>query len=196
VEFPIQIKFVTFQDYQTRQLITEEGNLTGPIRTHRYVHAHTSNTRQPESQLKSSSCSSAIPNHNSRDAIPSHNPRNTTCLTPIPSHNSREMFRATTQGTPASRPLRYPRSLVDHANHTSKTWFCCNNIAWCYSRGAKHFPLLDRLEGVMSSNLCPHKCLNFGDLISFLRLRIDFSYIIYYWIFLSLIMQLKFNLGP
>ena len=84
-------------------------------------HTHTDNTRQPESQLKSSSCSSVISSHNSRDAIPSHNSRNAMCLTPIPSHNSRDMFRATTQGTPASRPLRYHWSIVDHAHpqHTS-----------------------------------------------------------------------------
>jgi len=25
---------------------------------------------------------------------------------------------SSTQGTPASRPLRYPRSLVDHAHHS------------------------------------------------------------------------------
>jgi len=80
---------------------------------------HTGNTRQPEPQLKSSSCSSAILSHNSRGVISNHNSRNTTCLTPIPSHNSRDMFWATTQGTLASRPLRYPRSLVDHA-HPSK----------------------------------------------------------------------------
>ena len=62
-------------------------------------HTHTDNTRQPKSQLKSSSCSSVIPSHNSRYAISRHNSRNATCLILIPSHNSRDMFRATTQGT-------------------------------------------------------------------------------------------------
>ncbi|QCE15012.1 hypothetical protein DEO72_LG11g2020 [Vigna unguiculata] len=95
-----------------------EGNLSGPIRTGHNQHTHTGNTRQPEPQLKGSSCSSAIRSHNSRDAISSHNSRNTTCLTPFLSHNSRDTFRATTQGTPTSRPLRYPRSLVDHAHHS------------------------------------------------------------------------------
>jgi len=109
----------TSQDYQTRQLITEEGNLTGPIRTRHCMHTHTDNTRQLKPQLKSSSCSSAIPSHNSRDAILSHNPRNATCLTPILSLNSRDTFWATTQGTPASQPLRYHKSLVDQA-HQSK----------------------------------------------------------------------------
>jgi len=104
------------QDYQTRQLITEEGNLSGLICTGHNQHTHTDNTRQPEPQLKSSSCSSAISSHNSRDIIPSHNSENATCLTPILSHNSRDTFRATTQGTPASPPLRYLRSLVDHAS--------------------------------------------------------------------------------
>jgi len=70
-------------------------------RTHHNTHTHTDNTRQPEPQLKSFSCSSgipshnsrdAIPNHNSRDAIPNHNSRNVTCLTSIPSHNSRDTF--------------------------------------------------------------------------------------------------------
>ncbi|QCE14574.1 hypothetical protein DEO72_LG11g1577 [Vigna unguiculata] len=101
------MSFVTSQDYQTRQLITEEGNPSGPIRIGHNQHTHTDNTRQPEPQLKSSSCSSAIPSHNSRDVILSHNPENATCLTPIPSHNSRDTFRATTQGTPASRHLRH-----------------------------------------------------------------------------------------
>jgi len=78
VEFPIRITFVTSQDYQTRQLKTEEGNLIGPIRTRHNAHTHTGNTRQPEPQLKSSSCSSAIPSHNSRHAILSHNSRKPT----------------------------------------------------------------------------------------------------------------------
>ncbi|QCE15112.1 hypothetical protein DEO72_LG11g2120 [Vigna unguiculata] len=95
---------------------TEEGNLSGPIRTGHNQHTHTDNTRQPEPQLKSSSCSSVIPSHNSRDVILSHNSENATCLTPILSHNSRDTFRATTQGTPASPPLRYFRSLIDHAS--------------------------------------------------------------------------------
>ncbi|QCE03630.1 hypothetical protein DEO72_LG8g1655 [Vigna unguiculata] len=81
---------VSSQDYQTRQPTTEEGNLSGPIRTGHNQHTHTGNTLPPEPQLKGSSRSSAIPSHNSRDAILSHNSRNTTCLTPIPSHNSRD----------------------------------------------------------------------------------------------------------
>jgi len=36
------------QDYQTRQHFTEEGNLSGPIRTSHNQHTHTGNTRQPE----------------------------------------------------------------------------------------------------------------------------------------------------
>ncbi|QCD95777.1 hypothetical protein DEO72_LG6g473 [Vigna unguiculata] len=36
------------QDYQTRQPTTEEGNLSGPIRTGHNQHTHTGNTRQPE----------------------------------------------------------------------------------------------------------------------------------------------------
>ncbi|QCD96305.1 hypothetical protein DEO72_LG6g1007 [Vigna unguiculata] len=36
------------QDYQTRQRFTEEGNLSGPIRTGHNQHTHTGNTHQPE----------------------------------------------------------------------------------------------------------------------------------------------------
>ncbi|QCD87161.1 hypothetical protein DEO72_LG3g1695 [Vigna unguiculata] len=80
------------------------------IWTHRTCHntyTHTGNTRQPEPQLKSFSCSSAILSHISRDVILSHNSRNVTCLTPISSYNSRN---------PASRPSRYHQSFVDHAH--------------------------------------------------------------------------------
>ena len=62
------------QDYQTHQRITEEGNPSGPIHTGHNQHINTGNTRQPESQLKGSSCSSAIPSHNSRAVIPGYNP--------------------------------------------------------------------------------------------------------------------------
>ncbi|QCE11755.1 hypothetical protein DEO72_LG10g2992 [Vigna unguiculata] len=97
------------QDYQTRQSNTEEGNLSGPIRTAHNQHTHTGNTRQPESQLKSSSCSPAIPSHNSRDDILSHNSRNTTCFNPYPepqlkgyvlSHNSRNTNNPTFEASP------------------------------------------------------------------------------------------------
>ncbi|QCE10971.1 hypothetical protein DEO72_LG10g2204 [Vigna unguiculata] len=37
-------------------------------------------------------------------------------LNPYPELNSRDTFRATTQGTPASQPLRCHRSLVEHAH--------------------------------------------------------------------------------
>jgi len=53
--------------------------------------------------------------------------RNATCLTPIPSHNSRDTFRATTQGTPANRPLKYHQRLVDHTH--SKP---ANHLTLCY----------------------------------------------------------------
>jgi len=83
---------VMSQDYQTRRLTTEEGNLFGPISTSHNSHTHTGNTCQFEPQLKDSSCSSVIPSHNSRDVILSHNSRNATCLTPISSHNLRDTF--------------------------------------------------------------------------------------------------------
>jgi len=121
VEFPIRITFVTSQYYQTRQLNTEEGNLTRPICTCHNAYTHTGNTRQPEPQLKSSSCSFAIPSHNSRDAIPSHNLRNATPLTPIPSHNSRNISKPTFEVSPK---LGRPRT-----SNTSKAPLL-HSIAW------------------------------------------------------------------
>jgi len=136
------------QDYQTRQSHTGEGNLSGPIRTSINSHTHTGNTRQPEPQLKCSSCSSVIPSHNSRDANLSHNSRNATCLTLISSQNSRDTFWPTTQGTPASQPSGYHQSLVDHAYPKQRKHnFCICNIASCCSWAAKWDMLLDRLAG-------------------------------------------------
>jgi len=104
------------------------------------------NTRQLESQLKCSLCSSVILSHNSRDVILSHNSRNAMCLTPIPSHNSMDTFRTTTQGTPASWPSRYHQSLVDNT-HRSKQSFCLYIIAWHCYRAVRRNWLLDRLAG-------------------------------------------------
>ena len=87
------------------------------------MHTHTGNTHQPDSQLKGSSCSSVIPSHNSRDVIQSHNSRNATCLNPILRHNSRDTFRATTQGTPESRPSRRHHNLVGHAHSHKQSTF-------------------------------------------------------------------------
>jgi len=153
VEFPYTSKAVSSQDYQTRQPTTEEGNLSGPIRTGHNQHTHTGHTRQPEPQLKGFSCSSAIPSHNSRDVIPSHNSRNTTCLTPIPSHNSRDTFRATTQGTPATPPLKHHqkprRSRLENQQH--QYWCSKNRLAGDTYRQA--LPLPDHLEAMMSRTL-------------------------------------------
>jgi len=128
------------QDYQTRQLNTKEGNLTGPIRTCHNMHTHTGNTCQPEPQLKSFSCSSAILSHNSRDVILSHNSRNDTCLTLIPSHNSRNMFWATTQGTPVSQTSRHHKNLVDHAHQSKQNPILLQQyrLALLLSRQANH----------------------------------------------------------
>ncbi|QCD83146.1 hypothetical protein DEO72_LG2g3489 [Vigna unguiculata] len=73
-----------FQDYQNRQLITKEGNLSGPICAGHNQHTHTDNTRQPElnsrvprvyplSRAQLEGCHSEP------------HSRNATCLTPIPS---------------------------------------------------------------------------------------------------------------
>jgi len=48
---------------------------------------------------------------------PELNSRNATCLTPIPS-STKGYVPSSTQGTAASRPLRYLRSLTDHAHHS------------------------------------------------------------------------------
>ena len=97
------------QDYQTRQLTTEEGNLSGPIHTGHNQHTHTDNTRQPE--INSRVPHVHPPSRAQLEGCHSEpNSRNATCLTPIPS---------STQGTLASRPLKYPKSLVDHACRTS-----------------------------------------------------------------------------
>jgi len=96
------------QDYQTRQLITKEGNLSRPICVSHNSHTYTDNTRQSKPQLRDFSCSSAIPSHNSRDVILSHNSRNVTCLPSILSHNSRDIVPShNSRNIPASRPLRY-----------------------------------------------------------------------------------------
>jgi len=57
------------------------------------------------------------------------------------------MFRATTQGTPASWPLRCHRSLVDHAHKASKRKSYYSKIAWRCSQGVRRCPLPDCLAG-------------------------------------------------
>ncbi|QCE11041.1 hypothetical protein DEO72_LG10g2274 [Vigna unguiculata] len=54
---------------------------------------------------------------------------------------------SSTQGTPASRPLRNPERLVDHANNTSKNQLCCIKIAWRYSHRARCNRPPKRLSG-------------------------------------------------
>ena len=113
------------QDYQTRRLNIDEGNLSGPICTSHNSHTHTRNTHQSEPQLKDFLCSSAIPSHNSRDVIlshnsrdviPSHNSRNAMCLPSVPNHNSRDaVLSHNLKNNPTSQPLRYHQSIADHA---------------------------------------------------------------------------------
>jgi len=72
------------QDYQTRQLTTEEGNLSRPIRTGHNWHTHTDNTRQPKLNSR------VPPVHPSSRAqlegcYSELNSRNVTCFTPISS---------------------------------------------------------------------------------------------------------------
>jgi len=58
--------------------------------------------RYPEPQLKGS--------HFGPQPIECH------VFNPYPEPQLKDTFRATIQGTPASSPLRYPRSLVDHTS--------------------------------------------------------------------------------
>ncbi|QCE10495.1 hypothetical protein DEO72_LG10g1725 [Vigna unguiculata] len=70
------------QDYQTRQLITEEGNPSGPIRTGHNQHTHTDNTRQPK--LNSRVPRVHLPSRAQLEGCHSKlNSRNVTCLNPI-----------------------------------------------------------------------------------------------------------------
>ena len=88
-----------------------------PIHTSHNSHTHTGNTRQFEPQLKDSSCSSAIPSHNSRDAILSHNSRNATYFPSIPSHNLRDtVLSRNSRNTPTRQSLRYHQCLVNHTH--------------------------------------------------------------------------------
>ncbi|QCD96727.1 hypothetical protein DEO72_LG6g1437 [Vigna unguiculata] len=112
------------------------------------MHIHTGNTRQPEPQLKSSSCSSAILSHNLRDAIPSHNSRNVMCLTLILSHNSRNL---------TSRPSRYHQSFVDHAHPKQTKLMPLHHrlaLPWsCHAKLASRSPAGDTcLEAPSASN--------------------------------------------
>ena len=122
--------------------------------THLYTpqrDTHTGNTHQPKPQLKSSSCSSAIPSHNSRFVIPSHNSRNAMCLTLILSHNSRDTFRATIQGTPESWPSRLsPKPCRPRTSKASKAPLL-HSIAWRSTRVASRTMLSDRLAGTRAA---------------------------------------------
>jgi len=70
------------QDYQTRQLYTEEGNLSEPIRTGHNQHTHTDNTRQPE--LNSGVPRVHLPSQAQLEGCHSKlNSRNAMCLTLI-----------------------------------------------------------------------------------------------------------------
>ncbi|QCE11584.1 hypothetical protein DEO72_LG10g2817 [Vigna unguiculata] len=133
--------------------ITEEGNLSGSIRTSHNTHTHIGNTRQPDQQLKGSSCSSTILSHHSRDVILSHNSRNATCLTPISSYKSRDTFRAITQGT-SNKPIfkvspKHCRSCTSKENKASTSALSPDaapeppsetrfQTAWQGTRAAKH----------------------------------------------------------
>ena len=82
MEFPIRITFVMFQDYQTRQLFTKEGNLVDPIRT--------------TTTCTFTLATLANPIHNSR--VPRVHP-------PSRATTQEMLFQATTQGIPRALPL-------------------------------------------------------------------------------------------
>jgi len=80
----IRTYFVTYQDYQTRQLVTKEGNPSRPIHTRHNQYTHTGNTRQPE--LNSKVPRVHLPSRAQLEGCHSElNLKNVTCLTPIPS---------------------------------------------------------------------------------------------------------------
>ena len=110
------------------------------IWTHLYwpqpAHSHRQNS-PTRAQLKGSSCSSAIPS-STRGVSFRAQLKECHVLNPYPKLNSRDTFWATTQRTPASRPIRFHRSLVDHATNTSnETSLCYHQIAWHCSRGVR-----------------------------------------------------------
>jgi len=80
------------QDYQTRQWFTEEGNLSGPIRTGHNQHTHMATLANPSS-TQGFLVFIRHPELNSRDVIPSST-RGMYVLNPYPELNSRDMFRA------------------------------------------------------------------------------------------------------
>jgi len=103
------------QDYKTCQLITENDNLSRPIRTGHNQHTHTGNTRQPE-------LNSRVPRFHSpyrahlEGYVPSHNSKNTSKLT----------FEASLKPC-RSRTQRQQPNIV------------ATRIAWRRSRGDKSF---------------------------------------------------------
>ncbi|QCE15220.1 hypothetical protein DEO72_LG11g2229 [Vigna unguiculata] len=101
----IRTWFVTSQDYQTRQLIIEEGNPSGSIRTGHNQHTHTGNTRQPK--LNSRVPRVHPPSRAQLEGCHSDlNWRNVTCLTPIPSSTQGIRFELNLRN-PAISPLKH-----------------------------------------------------------------------------------------
>ncbi|QCE00342.1 hypothetical protein DEO72_LG7g1632 [Vigna unguiculata] len=93
------------------------------------------------------------PELNSRDAI-SSSTRGMPCAYPLSRAQLKGYIPSSTQGTPTSRPLRYLRSLIDHAHHSKHntnllqqnplagdtTTRCCRfQIAWCGTRTIRRY---------------------------------------------------------
>ncbi|QCD86593.1 hypothetical protein DEO72_LG3g1117 [Vigna unguiculata] len=104
------------QHYQTRQLITKEGNPSGPIRTGHNQHTHIGNTHQPEfnsrvprvhppSRAQLKGCHSEL------------NSRNVTCLTPI--RSSTQGIRSELNSRNTSKPT-FKVSYKPCRSHTLK----------------------------------------------------------------------------
>jgi len=128
VEFPIRRTFITSQDYQTRYLNTEEGNLTRPIRTRQHAHSHRQHLstraatqeflvfiRHPEPQLKRCHFEPQLKKCHVLNPYPEPQLKGY-----VPSHNSRNTSKPTFEIS--SKPCR------PHTSKASKLHLCCSNI--------------------------------------------------------------------
>jgi len=137
VEFPIQITFVTSQDYQTRWSHTKEGNLSGPVvcgTTRTLTLATLANPshnsrvpnvhRHPEPQLKRY--------HSEPQLKECH------VLNPYPEPQLKGYVLSHNSRNPASQPSRYHQSFVDHAHPKQKKLMPLHHrLALLQSRHAK-----------------------------------------------------------
>ncbi|QCE10496.1 hypothetical protein DEO72_LG10g1726 [Vigna unguiculata] len=131
------------QDYQTRQLITEEGNPSGPIRTGHNQHTHTDNTRQPK--LNSRVPRVHLPSRAQLEGCHSKlNSRNVTCLNPI-SRSTQGIRSELNSRNLAILPLKHHQKSCRSHIHKSRTHGRNNQIVWKGTRTIRSCQPLDRL---------------------------------------------------